>query len=251
MPRYECKDDQSNKFWEVTLIENDLHLTWGAIGTSGRSQTKSFADAARATLEMNKLVAAKIGKGYVDVGNAAPVPERYYDNVDEGLARQTSHPNFVKLAIEDFYYDCGDDFSPFGSDDGSDTLAALEDWYRDGGKDSKIMQFLKEFLADWEFGLPRNILREESAVVEKWLAKDDMHESYLRAECCARLATAFGQLKIAGVLVQECKEEAMAAIERLMWMNQRARIVYPNWTHADDELNKLVTMKSALKRAVT
>jgi uncharacterized protein YfeS len=250
MPRYECKDGQSNKFWEISLIGNELHIAWGAIGTSGRSQVKSFADTDKAMREMNKLVAEKTGKGYVDVGNATPVPERYYDDEEEGHTRETSHPNFIKLASEDFYYDSGDDFSPFGNDDGYDTLDALQEWYQDGGKDSKVMQFLKEFLADWEFGLPRNILRAESAVVEKWLAKDDMHERYLRAECCARIATAFGQLKITGAVILECQEEAMAAIERLLWMNQRARTVYPNWTHAEEELSKLVIMQSALKRSV-
>jgi uncharacterized protein YfeS len=60
----------------------------------------------------------------------------YFDDPDVGLARETSHPTFARIAAQDFYYDCGDDFSPFGSDDGSDTLAALEEWYQEqtGGK---------------------------------------------------------------------------------------------------------------------
>ena len=72
----------------------------------------------------------------------------YFDDPEEGLARNTSHPAFVRVAPQDFYYDCGDDFSPFGSDDGFDTLAALEDWYREGAHQSATgMDFLQGLLA--------------------------------------------------------------------------------------------------------
>lgn len=68
---------------------------------------------------------------------------QYFDDPEVGLARETSHPAFVRIATQDFYYDCGDDFSPFGNDDGSDTLAALEEWYQEqtGSKPAKALRF--------------------------------------------------------------------------------------------------------------
>ena len=71
MRRFEFADSSSNKFWEVEQEGSDLNVRWGKIGTQGQSQTKSFADEAKCTAAMDKLIAEKTGKGYVEVG-AAP-----------------------------------------------------------------------------------------------------------------------------------------------------------------------------------
>jgi uncharacterized protein YfeS/predicted DNA-binding WGR domain protein len=256
MPRYEFTDDQSNKFWEISQSGTELHIAWGAIGTAGRTQTKTFADAGKASSAMAKLSVEKLGKGYVlagagGLGASSPVPSattRYFDDEEEGLARATSHPNFVAVAAENFYYDCADDFSPFGSDDGSDTLSSLQEWYQNGGKDAKVMSFLKELLADWNFGLPKNVIRAEPAGIEKWLSKDDMNETFFLSECRARVATAFGQLKIAGVIIPALHDEAVAALRCLLWMNERATTKYPDWQHGSDDRAALVVMQSALSK---
>jgi len=71
MRRFEFADSSSNKFWEVEQEDSDLNVRWGKIGTQGQSQTKSFADNAKCKAAMDKLIAEKTGKGYVEVG-AAP-----------------------------------------------------------------------------------------------------------------------------------------------------------------------------------
>jgi uncharacterized protein YfeS len=176
------------------------------------------------------------------------VPARYYDNEDIGVSRETSHPNFVALAPEDFYYDATDDFGPFGSDDGNDTLSGLEEWYQDGGKDAKVMGYLKELLDGWDFGLPKNVLSAEPEILEAWLAQDDMNERYLQGECRARMATAFGQLKIAGIVIPKCRDEALEAIRLQLWMNERAVTKYPDWAHGTQERSKLLIMQLALQK---
>lgn len=170
----------------------------------------------------------------------------HFDDPEEGLARETSHPRFVQLAGEDFYYDVGDDFSPFGNDDGSDTLAALEDWYRDEGGNGKVAGFLQEMLADWDFGVPASMHRADADVREKWLAEDDMHETYLQSECRARVATAFGQLKIAGEIDADVRDEALAAIACQLALNERARTHYPDWPYADQNQSRLTAMREVL-----
>jgi uncharacterized protein YfeS/predicted DNA-binding WGR domain protein len=247
--RYELCDESSNKFWEISLVESQLHIAWGAIDTAGRTQVKSFTTVELATCEMEKLTAEKLKKGYQLAGSESPAANvRYFDDEDEGLAKATSHPNFVALAPEDFYYDCGDDFSPFGSDDGSDTLSSLEEWYQDGGKDVHIMRFLKEFLEDWDFGLPKKIIHAEPAVLEKWLKKDEMNPRYLIGECRARVATAFGQLKITGTIINDCLEEAVAALHCSLWLNDRALREYPDWEPGTAERERLLIMHAALKK---
>ena len=170
----------------------------------------------------------------------------HFDDPEEGLARETSHPRFVQLAGEDFYYDQADDFSPFGNDDGSDTLAALEDWYRDEGGNGKVAGFLQEMLADWDFGVPASMHRADADVREKWLAEDDMHETYLQSECRARVATAFGQLKITGEVDPAMRDEALAAIACQLALNERARVRHPGWPHADENEARLTSMQAVL-----
>ena len=56
----------SKKFWEISQSGNSLTVRFGRIGTAGQSQTKTFADEARAKREAATLTAEKLKKGYVE-----------------------------------------------------------------------------------------------------------------------------------------------------------------------------------------
>lgn len=71
MRRFELIEGTASKFWEVEQVDTELNIRWGRIGTAGQSQTKSFADAAKATTALGKLATEKAGKGYSEVGVAA------------------------------------------------------------------------------------------------------------------------------------------------------------------------------------
>ena len=64
--RFEFVGGSSSKFWEATLAGAALTVRFGRIGTPGQSQTKHFADAAKARSERDKLAAEKLKKGYVE-----------------------------------------------------------------------------------------------------------------------------------------------------------------------------------------
>lgn len=72
MRRFEFVEGASKKFWEIALNGAEFEVRWGRIGTSGQSQTKSFASDAKALAEHDKLVKEKTGKGYVEVGAETP-----------------------------------------------------------------------------------------------------------------------------------------------------------------------------------
>ncbi|MGV6482577.1 DUF4132 domain-containing protein [Stenotrophomonas rhizophila] len=73
MRRFELVEGTASKFWEVEQDGSDLNVRWGRIGTQGQSQTKSFADAAKAASALTRLVNEKTGKGYSETGaTAAP-----------------------------------------------------------------------------------------------------------------------------------------------------------------------------------
>ncbi|HWU51566.1 MAG TPA: WGR domain-containing protein, partial [Tahibacter sp.] len=83
MRRFEFSEGASNKFWEIARNGADLDIRWGRIGTQGQSQTKSFADEAKAGAALDKLVAEKTGKGYVETGAGAAPSGSSSEKVDK------------------------------------------------------------------------------------------------------------------------------------------------------------------------
>jgi uncharacterized protein (TIGR02996 family) len=72
MRTFEFKDAKSSKFWNIDLRGNAFTVTYGKIGSSGRSSTKTFPTAERAQAAADKLVAEKLGKGYVETTPGTP-----------------------------------------------------------------------------------------------------------------------------------------------------------------------------------
>ncbi|EFD2586999.1 TPA: WGR and DUF4132 domain-containing protein [Escherichia coli] len=66
MKHFIYQDEKSHKFWAVEQQGNELHISWGKVGTKGQSQIKSFSDAAAAAKAELKLIAEKVKKGYVE-----------------------------------------------------------------------------------------------------------------------------------------------------------------------------------------
>jgi predicted DNA-binding WGR domain protein len=63
---FEFVGGASKKFWEISLAGNSFTVRFGRLGTAGQSQTKTFADEAKAKRETESLIAEKVKKGYVE-----------------------------------------------------------------------------------------------------------------------------------------------------------------------------------------
>ncbi len=63
---FEFIGGSSLKFWKISLTGNSFTVCFGRIGTAGQSQTKTFADEARAKREAENLIAEKLKKGYLE-----------------------------------------------------------------------------------------------------------------------------------------------------------------------------------------
>lgn len=74
MPRYELSKGTSHKFWSIDLAKTKVTTTYGRIGTTGQSTSKSFTSAAAAQAAHDALVAEKIRKGYKLATAPAPRP---------------------------------------------------------------------------------------------------------------------------------------------------------------------------------
>jgi predicted DNA-binding WGR domain protein len=64
--RFEFVGGSSQKFWEISLSGRSFTVRFGRIGAAGQSQTKAFADEARAKREAVDLITEKVRKGYVE-----------------------------------------------------------------------------------------------------------------------------------------------------------------------------------------
>ena len=62
----------SSKFWEVDRVGTSVTVRFGRIGTSGQTKTKDLGTDDAARDHVDKLVAEKVGKGYVEDTSAAP-----------------------------------------------------------------------------------------------------------------------------------------------------------------------------------
>jgi predicted DNA-binding WGR domain protein len=65
--RFEFVAGGSDKFWECTINDSEVHVRFGRNGTSGQSSTKTFGDNAAAEKHANKLIREKLAKGYSEV----------------------------------------------------------------------------------------------------------------------------------------------------------------------------------------
>lgn len=60
----EYKDEKSQKFWEISVANNEIITRYGKIGTGGKEISKPFESDAIAMYEMHKQILAKREKGY-------------------------------------------------------------------------------------------------------------------------------------------------------------------------------------------
>jgi len=123
-------DDKSQKFWIIDSASNDIMVNFGKLGTNRRFQITEYGDEAECQKAADRLIVQKTKKGYKPALDFNFIDRLYFDDEDYGPHRKTSHPHFVRYLTDGFYYDCGNEEAPFGSDEGSDALYELEQAFR-------------------------------------------------------------------------------------------------------------------------
>jgi uncharacterized protein (TIGR02996 family) len=131
-----CGTEKSLKFWNITLQGKRFTVTFGKVGTAGQTQTKEFKDEAKAQKEHDKLVAEKLGKGYVETTPAFPA--RGSDSVRDALeAAIRDNPDDLAAhsALADYLQEHGDPRGEFIA-----VQLALEDPKRTAAQRKKLQQ---------------------------------------------------------------------------------------------------------------
>ena len=142
------------------------------------------------------------------------------------------------------YYDCGDEEAPFGSDEGSDTLAFLQEQY---SPKLDFAGFPKKLIEkDWEMTYlePDDTQTDEQLKeqVNKEIDGLSGEQQVLMSDQII-LATAFGQIKMTGKLSKELLKLAYASLNR--W-ERLYRLVW-DWTEENPPYN-ILAMRPDLQR---
>lgn len=157
-----------------------------------------------------------------------------HDNTEDSLMEEMSHPHYNQIIQKAFYRDCTDEFSPFGNDDGAETLWDLEDWYREMQGEEDITQFLFNRIDNYGFTYQSEPLVDtlDLETIQE-LAEEDPY--FIDTMDQTIIATAFGQAKITGMICPKLRDLAVIAV------NRQLLIAYQNLE------NKVVDMSKLLK----
>ena len=205
-------DDKSQKFWIINSDGSDIMVNFGKLGATGRYQITEYDDEVECQKAADKLITQKTKKGYKPAPDFNFIDRFYFDDEDFGPHRKTSHPHFVRYLTDDFYYDCGDEEAPFGSDEGSDALYKLAQTLRKNA-DLDILAFPQKLICEyWGMDyLPPQADQTAKSIEE--LCKQQETEVYQSDRVI--IAATFGSIKITGRLKPELQQLALLAMQRL------------------------------------
>jgi uncharacterized protein (TIGR02996 family) len=84
MRTFEFHRASSHKFWTIEVRGTSFTVTFGKVGTSGQTKTKSFATIEQAKKAAEKLIREKISKGYIET--TPPVATRMAVDLERVVA---------------------------------------------------------------------------------------------------------------------------------------------------------------------
>jgi len=196
------KDEKSDKFWFIETLDCELMVNYGKTGVTGKYEIKEFDTVEECEKEALKLINSKKKKGYQEF------PEFDRDN--------------------EFYYDCGDEEAPFGSDEGNDALYELQEAIQ---KKKKInfFDFPKVIIEKiWEMNyLSPDVEKTDEELKEQAKTKYNglLGDQIILQSDQVILAVTFGQAKITGKIDSDLLELALKSLTRIDRLN---RLIW-NW----------------------
>ena len=240
------KNEKSDKFWFVETLDSEMMVNYGKTGTTGKYEIKEFDTNEDCEKEALKLINSKKKKGYEEFPEFDRNNRYYFDDEEYGLNPLTSHPTFRKYFLDNFYYDCGDEEAPFGSDEGHDAFYELEESVR---KKKKINFFdfprvIIEEIWEMDYLTPDLKQVDEELKAQTKLSFNGLPgEQIILQSDQVILAVTFGQAKITGRIDKNLLELALKSLNRIDRLN---RLIW-NWDK-EEATYYIETMKKDLIR---
>lgn len=204
------KDEQSHKFWWIDYGDRCLAVNYGKYGNIGKFEVKDFDTEQECVKEAEKLIHSKEKKGYVEEADFDFNHRLYIDSEIYGPHPKTSHPRFAEHFIDELYYDCTNEDSPFGSDEGSDALSFIASMIRK--KPDLDFSDIPRKLVEEYWGMEYIPVGTPDAGQINELAS--ANETDMTQSDRVTYATAFAQIKITGSISPDLRERGVKAIQR-------------------------------------
>jgi uncharacterized protein YfeS len=133
------------------------------------------------------------------------------DTLDDDweLSAQGAHPNAATLLKEPFYWDVGDEGSPFGNDTGADTLQCYRAAIESNG-DLDGFEFLAELFDEWD--VDRDFA--EGIPDEELEYRLEREHSHILTYDDAVVAVAFAEIVFRGGVSMEIAAAAIKSLKR-------------------------------------
>jgi uncharacterized protein YfeS len=166
------------------------------------------------------------------------------DNMNEELDLEElspeNYPKAAQILTDEFYWDCTDEFSPFGNDDGADTFTFFREWREEHSRDNPV-RFLDEHLEGWQvINGHWDVVDADEAVK---LIKENEFSFFTRDNSI--IAVAFGQILVDGKVHPEIKRRGLLAIERQL-LPEINNLAGPG--HAPERAERFEKMKAVLSQ---
>ena len=205
------KDEKSRKFWWIDYSDRSFAVNYGKCGSIGKFELKEFDTEEDYRKEAEKLIRSKLKKGYTEDSGFNFLDRLYIDSEEYGPHPKTSHPRFSEHFSDEIYYSEYDEETPFGSDEGNDTLSFLFEAIRKN-PDLDFSDFPRKLIEqDWNMEyVPVDTLDADE--VKRMAADKEM--DMIQSDTVT-YAAAFAQIKITGSISSELKDRGIKAIKRL------------------------------------
>lgn len=156
---------------------------------------------------------------------------------DDWFDKKEVNPIALEKLKENFFWDAGDENSPFGNDWGWETLYSFKDWRLENNKTNPLV-FLEQILS--RMGVENcnwNLLNEQE--IQKELEND---KANLNTRDEVIIALAFGQILLDGKIDEDIKQKAIWATQR-----QRLDVLVDDWSVAIERKERMQTMQRILE----
>ena len=171
------------------------------------------------------------------------------DHDDEiyGIDRDKAHQRARDLVSDEFFWDCGDELAPFGSDEGDTALAEFRQWRRKNPK-APVLDCLKwtiEGVGEMDFADYNDALVNEEVILKQIEDANFNDQQYIFTLDVSVMATGFGQLVDEGKIDPNAKPVIQRAIKRQwLWAGLRT-----DWPFSAEYRSKLDVLERVLQQA--
>ncbi len=138
------------------------------------------------------------------------------DNEIYGIDKDHAHPRAIELIPEVFFWSCGDDWAPFGSDEGDTALSEFREWRRDN-PNLPVMACVKwtvEGVGEIRFEDYNESILNESLLSEQISDHNFDDQQFVYTLDISIIGTIFGQLVDEGTIDENVKPICDLAIFR-------------------------------------